>query len=70
MAFAKGAVLSILEEAYCKRDQAGMVVFQDGEARVSLDFTRSVELAKKRLEELPVRGNRRWRRGLGWLTVT
>lgn len=64
MAFAKGAVLSILEEAYCKRDQTGMVVFQDGEARVSLDFTRSVELAQKRLEELPVRGNTPLAQGL------
>lgn len=57
MAFAKGAVLSILQEAYCKRDQVGMVVFRDSRAELCLNFTRSVELAAKRLDQIPVKGN-------------
>lgn len=57
MAFAKGAILSILQEAYCKRDQVAMLTFRDNRADLCLGFTRSVELAKERLDRLPIGGN-------------
>nr|WP_290665370.1 VWA domain-containing protein [Ardenticatena sp.] len=52
----KGAILGLLMDAYQKRDQVGMVVFQRNRARVVLPPTNSVELARKALEEVPVGG--------------
>lgn len=57
LAFAKGAVLSLLKQVYCRRDQAGMIIFGDRQARLVLPFTRSVEYAGKMLETLPASGN-------------
>ena len=52
----KGAILSLLMDAYQRRDQVGLIVFQREEARVVLPPTNSVELAQKALRDLPVGG--------------
>ncbi|KFD42132.1 magnesium chelatase [Peptococcaceae bacterium SCADC1_2_3] len=52
----KGAILSLLLDAYQKRDRIGMVVFRGDKAEVLLPPTSSVEMAHKLLEELPTGG--------------
>jgi len=52
----KGAILSLLVDAYQKRDRVGLVVFQREEARLVLPFTSSIELARSALRHLPVGG--------------
>ena len=52
----KGAILSLLVDAYQKRDRVGLVVFQKEEARLVLPFTSSVDLAQSALRHLPVGG--------------
>lgn len=52
----KGAILSLLHDAYQRRDQVGLVVFQREEARVILPPTSSVELAQQHLRMIPVGG--------------
>lgn len=52
----KGAVMSLLVDAYQRRDQVGLVVFQKDRARVVLPPTSSVELAQKALGDVPVGG--------------
>jgi len=52
----KGAILSLLHDAYQRRDQVGLVVFQRDEARVVLPPTSSVELAQRALRDIPVGG--------------
>lgn len=52
----KGAIFSLLVDAYQRRDQVGLVVFQRDKARVVLTPTNSVELAQKALVDLPVGG--------------
>ncbi len=56
MVAAKGAVLSLLLDAYQKRDRVGMVAFKGEKAEVLLPPTNSVELAEKLLAELPTGG--------------
>lgn len=52
----KGAIFSLLVDAYQRRDQVGLVVFQRDKAHVVLPPTSSVELAQKALADLPVGG--------------
>lgn len=52
----KGAVLSLLTDAYQKRDRVGMVSFRKKEAEVLLNITRSVDMAQKCLRDLPTGG--------------
>ena len=52
----KGAIFSLLVDAYQRRDQVGLVVFQRDKARLVLPPTSSVELAQKALKDLPVGG--------------
>jgi len=52
----KGAVLSLLTDAYQKRDQVGLLTFQRELAHLVLQPTRSVNLAKKALQDTPVGG--------------
>ncbi|CAN5619691.1 hypothetical protein BH10CHL1_BH10CHL1_21440 [soil metagenome] len=52
----KGAIFSLLVDAYQRRDQVGLVVFQRDKARLVLPPTSSVELAQKALTDLPVGG--------------
>jgi magnesium chelatase subunit D len=56
MAASKGAVMSLLLDAYQKRDRVAMVSFRRKEAVVNLPPTTSVDLAGKLLAELPVGG--------------
>jgi magnesium chelatase subunit D len=52
----KGAILSLLMDAYQKRDKVAMVAFKADRAEVLLPPTSSIELAHKLLEELPTGG--------------
>ncbi len=52
----KGAVMSLLMDAYQRRDRVGLIVFQRDRARVVLPPTSSVELARKALQDVPVGG--------------
>ncbi len=52
----KGAILSLLLDAYQKRDRIGMVAFRGSAAEMILPPTGSVEMAHKLLEELPTGG--------------
>ncbi|MFQ5612850.1 MAG: VWA domain-containing protein [Anaerolineae bacterium] len=62
----KGAIMSLLIDAYQRRDQVGLVVFQKEEARLILPPTNSVELAKQALADVPVGGKTPLSAGL-WL---
>jgi len=52
----KGAVLSLLRDAYVRRDKVALVVFSGREAKVVLRPTNSVEMAERRLSRLTVGG--------------
>jgi len=52
----KGAIMSLLTDAYQRRDRVGLVVFQKNDAHVVLPPTNSVELAQKALADIPVGG--------------
>jgi len=52
----KGAILSLLQDAYQKRDQVGLIRFQKESANLLLQPTASIELAKKLLQDIPVGG--------------
>lgn len=52
----KGAIMSLLMDAYQRRDQVGLIVFQKDRARLVLPPTSSVELAQKALSDVPVGG--------------
>lgn len=52
----KGAVMSLLVDAYQRRDKVGLIVFQKDRARMVLPPTSSVELAQRALQHIPVGG--------------
>jgi magnesium chelatase subunit D len=56
MAATKGAIMSLLTDAYQRRDRVGLIVFQKNSATLVLPPTSSVDLAKKALAEIPVGG--------------
>ncbi|MDX6227275.1 MAG: magnesium chelatase subunit [Frankiales bacterium] len=56
MSAVKGAVLSLLTDAYQRRDKVGLVVFRGHEATVVLPPTSSVDAAARRMSELPTGG--------------
>ena len=56
MAAAKGAVLSLLLQAYQQRDEVGLIAFRGGSAALVLAPTTSTELASARLREMPTGG--------------
>ncbi len=60
----KGAILSLLMDAYQRRDRVGLVVFQRETAYLLLPPTNSVELARRRLEHIPTGGKTPLSRGL------
>ena len=64
MAETKGAVLSLLIDAYQKRDRVGLIAFGGTTARLALAPTRSVRVAARHLAELPVGGLTPLARGL------
>ncbi|MGH9000193.1 MAG: vWA domain-containing protein, partial [Acidimicrobiia bacterium] len=56
MEAAKGAVVSLLLDAYQRRDRVALVTFAGVDARVALGPTGSVEVARARLADLPTGG--------------
>ncbi|MGA5649961.1 putative cobaltochelatase [Streptomyces seoulensis] len=56
MSAVKGAVLSLLLDAYQRRDKVGLVTFRGTAAEVALPPTSSVDAAAVRLESLPTGG--------------
>jgi len=56
MSATKGAILSLLTDAYQRRDRVGLVVFQKNRATLILPPTNSVQLAKRALADIPVGG--------------
>lgn len=56
MGAVKGAVLSLLLDAYQRRDKVGLVTFRGSAAEVALPPTSSVDAAATRLESLPTGG--------------
>jgi magnesium chelatase subunit D len=56
MAATKGAILSLLQDAYVRRDRVAVVIFKNRTAEVVLRPTSSVSLARRRLERLSVGG--------------
>jgi magnesium chelatase subunit D len=56
MGAVKGAVLSLLLDAYQRRDKVGLVTFRGSAAEVALPPTSSVDAAASRLESLPTGG--------------
>ncbi|RME06024.1 MAG: VWA domain-containing protein [Anaerolineae bacterium] len=56
MAATKGAILSLLTDAYQRRDRVGLIVFQKDRATLVLPPTNSVQLASKALADIPVGG--------------
>jgi magnesium chelatase subunit D len=52
----KGAILSLLTDAYQRRDKVGLIVFQKDRALTILPPTNSIELARRALADLPVGG--------------
>jgi magnesium chelatase subunit D len=52
----KAAILSLLLDAYKRRERVGLVVFQGEKAVTALPFTHSIETAQRYLRELPTGG--------------
>ena len=56
MAASKGAIMSLLLDAYQKRDRIAMVTFRRREATILLPPTASIEVAARLLSEMPIGG--------------
>jgi magnesium chelatase subunit D len=56
MGAVKGTILSLLNDAYQKRDSIGMIAFRKETAETLLNITRSVDLAQKCLKKLKTGG--------------
>lgn len=56
MAATKGAIISLLNDAYQRRDRVGLIVFQKDRATLVLHPTSSVRLAERALANIPVGG--------------
>jgi magnesium chelatase subunit D len=56
MSATKGAILSLLTDAYQRRDRVGLIVFQKDRALTILPPTNSVVLAQRALADIPVGG--------------
>jgi magnesium chelatase subunit D len=52
----KAAILSLLLDAYRRRERVGLVVFQGSRATPVLPFTHSIEIAQRFLRDLPTGG--------------
>lgn len=52
----KGAILSLLTDAYQRRDRVGLIVFQKDRATLVLPPTNSIQLAQRALMDIPVGG--------------
>ncbi len=60
----KGAIFSLLEDAYQKRDKVALIAFRGNSAEIVLGSTRSVERARKKLQVLPTGGKTPLAQGL------
>lgn len=56
MSATKGAILSLLTDAYQRRDRVGLITFQKDRAHLILPPTSSVNLAERALRDIPVGG--------------
>ncbi len=56
MSATKGAIMSLLTDAYQRRDRVGLIVFQKDRATLVMPPTNSVHLAKRALNNIPVGG--------------
>ena len=56
MTATKGAIMSLLTDAYQRRDRVGLIVFQKNNATLILQPTNSVQLAQHALADIPVGG--------------
>lgn len=56
MSAVKGAVLSLLIDAYQKRDKIGLIIFRGDHAELLLPLTTSVDLASEKLKLIPTGG--------------
>lgn len=56
MSATKGAIVSLLLDAYQKRDRVGLVTFNREGAKLLLKPTSSVEMARRLLQDIPVGG--------------
>jgi Mg-chelatase subunit ChlD len=56
MSATKGAIMSLLTDAYQRRDRVGLIVFQKDRATLVLPPTNSVQLAQRALSNIPVGG--------------
>ncbi len=52
----KGAILSLLTDAYQQRDRVGLITFQKDRATLVLPPTHSVQLAQRALADIPIGG--------------
>ena len=52
----KGAIMSLLSDAYKRRDRVGLIVFNKNQAQLVLPPTNSILLAKKALADIAVGG--------------
>jgi len=52
----KGAILSLLTDAYQRRDRVGLIVFQKDRSTLILPPTNSIQLAQRALADIPVGG--------------
>ncbi len=52
----KGAILSLLTDAYQRRDRVGLIVFNKNESHLVLPPTNSVQLARQKLADIAVGG--------------
>jgi Mg-chelatase subunit ChlD len=52
----KGAILSLLTDAYQRRDRVGLIIFQKDMSTLVLSPTNSVQLAHEALQNIPVGG--------------
>lgn len=56
MSAAKGAVLSLLTDAYQKRDRVGLITFRGNDATLLVPPTNSIDVAKNKLDVMPTGG--------------
>jgi magnesium chelatase subunit D len=56
MSATKGAIMSLLTDAYQRRDKVGLIVFQKDRATLILPPTNSVQLAQRALRNIPIGG--------------
>lgn len=52
----KGAIFSLLKDAYQRRDRVGLIVFQKDRANLILAPTNSTQLAERALADIPIGG--------------